>query len=539
MKTNDTPVNQTNTWKKLQEHFTSIKDVTLRELFEQDPERGGELSLEYDKIYLDYSKNRITAETLPLLRQLLDEVDLRSSIDAMFSGEKINAAEDRAVLHIALRSPEEAEINLDGVNVVAEVHKVLKRMTAFAESIRSGSWTGYSDKPIRNIVHIGIGGSEIGPHMASEALREYSDPNLRTYFISNVDPANFFTTTAGLNPEETLFIVASKSFTTVETLTNADSARQWLLEKAPDESAVAKHFVALSTNKQAVADFGIDIANMFEMWDWVGGRYSLMSSVGLVIMTVIGPDNFKAMLEGAHSMDEHFEAAPFEENIPVTLALISLWYSNFFGAETELFVPYSSQLDRFTTYFQQANMESNGKSVTTNGELVEVKTGPIVWGKPGTDAQHTFMQHVHQGRHLIPTDILIFKEPHADINGQHTMLLANALAQAEALAFGKTDEELAEDGVDEKLIPQMRMPGNRPTNTVVIPKLTPYSFGQLIATYEHKIFVQGKIWGINSFDQWGVQLGKELATKVLSELSSGSPGNHDSSTRNLISKLQK
>lgn len=532
-------IDQTAAWKKLLLHFEDIQNLTLRELFSQTPERGQNLTLEHDGIYVDYSKNRLNSETMRLLQEAAQEVDVAAAAKRMFNGEKINTSEDRAVLHIAQRALPDAVIKVDGENVIPKVHAVLKHMAEFSERIRSGEWKGFSGKPIRNVVHIGIGGAEIGPHMACETLANYSQASLNAFFVSNIDPDNFFDSVRGLDPAETLFIISSKSFTTVETLTNALTAKQWVLDAADgDQSVIAKHFVTISTNTEAVREFGIDTDNMFEMWDWVGGRYSLMGATGLIIMIMIGPDNFYEILAGARAIDEHFTTASIEKNIPITLALISTWYSNFFGTETELLVAYSALMDRMTTYLQQANMESNGKSVKADGTSVSVSTGPIIWGKPGTDAQHTFMQHVHQGTHLIPADILIFKESFKDVNGQHTMLIANALAQAEALAFGKTAEELEKDGDSKAVIPHKVMPGNRPSNTIVIPKLTPYTFGQLIAIYEHKIFVQGVLWGIDSFDQWGVQLGKLLATNISDELTGKSTATHDSSTATLINRIK-
>ena len=532
-----TPIDQTDAWKALQAHYEQIKDTHLRDFFAEDDQRGSTFALEHDGVYLDYSKNRLNAETLRLLHELAIQADLRSMIHGMFSGEKINTAEDRAALHVALRSPSDSHMSIDGNDVMPEVTRVLQKMITLAHKIRNGEWLGFSGKPVKNIVHIGIGGSEIGPHMACEALGGYAKEGLTLRFISNVDPANFLAAVQGLAQEETLFIIASKSFTTAETIGNAQTARTWLMSAVGDESAIAKHFVALSTNTEAVATFGIDPENMFEFWDWVGGRYSLMSAIGLSLMIAIGPENFVMMHQGAHSMDEHFRTAPLDRNMPVTLALIGMWYTNFFGTESELFVPYAAPLERFTTYFQQANMESNGKSMRSDGTPVTTRTGPLVWGTPGTDAQHTFMQHVHQGTHLIPAAFILFKEPHQNIDSQHAALLANALAQAEALAFGKTKDELKSDHTDENLIPHKLMPGNRPSNTLLLPKLTPYTLGQLVALYEHKIFVQGALWGINSFDQWGVQLGKHLAETILSELEKGSSGKHDSSTSTLIQKI--
>ncbi len=536
----NTQLQQTKQWDELKKHYADeLAGTRIQSLFADDTDRGSQFAVQAEGIYLDYSKNILTDTTLSLLQNLCEQSKLTDKIADMFTGKKINTTEDRAVLHIAQRAAQDTVIEVDGKNVVSDVYTELEHMSEFASAIRDGSWLGYTGKRIRNVIHIGIGGAEIGPHMAYEALYDYCSPDLKAYFISNVDPANFYEVTDTLDPEETLVIISSKSFTTTETLTNAQSAKDWFLSHAQDESAISKHFVAISTNIETASKFGIDPKNLFTMWDWVGGRYSLMGATGLVIMILIGPDNFRKILDGARSIDNHFQSAPAHENIPIILALISLLYNNFFGAETELITPYSSRLDRFTTYMQQANMESNGKSVTLDGESVDSATGPIVWGKPGTDSQHTFMQHVHQSKRLIPTDIIAFKHAFKDTNGQHTMLIANALAQAEALAFGKDDDALRAEGVPETLIPHKRMPGNIPNNFLLFDTLSPYTLGQLIAIYEHKIFVLGALWNINSFDQWGVQLGKVLAEGILEELHDNrlQKAVHDSSTSNLLKKL--
>ncbi len=526
-------------WKTLKEHFEKVKDTHLRQLFADDPKRGETFSLQFEDIFFDYSKNRITKETLDLLLKLPIAVKLQEAIEAMFTGQKINTTEDRAVLHIALRNRANSPILVDGKDVMPEVNKVLEQMRNFSNNIRSGEWKGYTGKQIKNIVNIGIGGSDLGPVMVYEALKAYSRDatscvsTLR--FISNVDATHFAEQTRDLNPEETLFIIASKTFTTEETMTNAHTAREWLLSTLKDEQAVSKHFVAVSTNTEKIQEFGIDPANMFIFWDWVGGRYSVDSSIGLSVMIALGPENFDKLLDGFNSMDTHFRKTSFEKNMPVILALLGIWYNNFFDAQTYAILPYDQYLHRFPAYLQQANMESNGKSVTKDGQRVTYQTAPIIWGEPGTNGQHAFYQLLHQGTKLVPADFIGFIESLNPIGDHQTKLMANLFAQTEALAFGKTAEELKREGVQEALIPHKTFEGNRPTNTLLIKKLTPYTLGQLIALYEHTIFVQGVIWQINSFDQWGVELGKILAKKILPELEGqGEQLSHDSSTNNLI-----
>jgi glucose-6-phosphate isomerase len=527
-------------WRALEKHYQTTRDLHLRTLFADDPKRGERFTLEAEGLYLDYSKNRITDETLKLLLDLAKEVGLRQRIDAMFSGEKINVTEDRAVLHTALRAPKDEVILVDGSDVVPEVHAVLEKMAAFSERIRSGEWKGYTGKRIRNIINIGIGGSDLGPHMAYDALRYYSDRNLTCRFVSNVDGTDFAEAVHDLNPEETLFIIVSKTFTTLETLTNARSARDWSLKTLKDDQAVAKHFVAVSTNEQEVAKFGIDTANMFGFWDWVGGRYSYDSAVGLSVMVAIGSENFYAMLAGFHSMDEHFRTAPFEQNLPVLLGLIGIWYNNFFGAETVAILPYDQYLERLSAYFQQLDMESNGKHVDLEGNTVNYQTGPIIWGQPGTNGQHAFYQLIHQGTKLIPCDFIGFSQTLNPVKPHHDLLMANFFAQTEALAFGKTPEEVTADGVAAFQVPHRTFEGNRPTNTILGTRLTPNALGKIIALYEHKVFVQGSIWNINSFDQWGVELGKVLANRIIPELESVEEPrlHHDSSTNTLIERYR-
>jgi glucose-6-phosphate isomerase len=520
-------------WKKLQNHFLKQKDIHLKELF-KDAARVNDFTLKACDLMLDYSKNRVDNTTMDLLLQLADSADLRKWIDAMFAGEKINATEDRAVLHIALRSPKNTVLEVDGENVIPKVHAVLDKMTAFSNKIRSGAWKGFTGKPIKNIVNIGIGGSDLGPVMAYEALKPYTQRDLNVRFVSNVDGTHISEALIDLNPEETLFIVASKTFTTQETMTNALSARDWCLKELKDQNAVAKHFVALSTNAEAVSEFGIDTDNMFEFWNWVGGRYSLPSAIGLPVMIAIGPDNFYAFLDGYHKMDQHFKNAPFNENMPVLLALLGIWYNNFFNAETQAILPYDQYLSRFAAYFQQGDMESNGKSVTRSGNKVQWQTGAVIWGEPGTNGQHAFYQLIHQGTKLIPCDFIGFCKSQNPIGDHHVKLMANFFAQTEALAFGKSKEELLEEGVPSELIPHKTFEGNRPTNSIMADKLTPSVLGQLIALYEHKIFVQGVIWDVYSYDQWGVELGKILAKKILPELNSDSKLDHDPSTNALI-----
>jgi glucose-6-phosphate isomerase len=541
-----TPITETPEWQALEAHFLDHRRDHLRDLFATEPDRGTTLVAEAGDLFLDYSKNRLTAETIALLVDLANAAGLRTRIDAMFAGERINVTEDRAVLHIALRAPSSEHIVVDGVDVVQAVHEVLGKMGIFAERIRSGAWTGYTGKPIRNVINIGIGGSDLGPAMAYEALRDYSDRTRTFRFVSNVDGTDIWEATADLDPEETLFIVCSKTFTTLETLTNAASARDWLLRSLHDPAAIAKHFVAVSTNAKAVAAFGIDTANMFEFWDWVGGRYSYPSAIGLSLMVAIGPSAFADMLRGFHLMDVHFKTAPFERNLPVLLGLIGVWYINFFGAETQAILPYNQYLSKLSAYLQQLDMESNGKSVTLAGSSVDWKTGPIVWGQPGTNGQHAFYQLIHQGTRLIPCDFIGFLEPNHDVGDHHDLLMANFFAQTEALAFGKTKAQVEADEIPVHQVPHRTFEGNRPTNTLVASKLTPHVLGQLIATYEHKVFTQGTIWQINSFDQWGVELGKVLAMRIVPELQGPSSEGgvepslaHDSSTNALIRRYRR
>lgn len=527
-------------WNKLSTHYAHIHTKHLRDLFAEDPQRGERLTLEVEGIYFDYSKNRISDETIQLLVELAQERGLRERIDAMFSGEKINTTENRAVLHVALRAPRDATIMVDGVNVVPEVHAVLDKMATFADQVRSGAWKGYTGKPIKNIVNIGIGGSDLGPVMAYEALKHYSRRDLVFRFVSNIDGTDFVEATHDLDPSETLFLVASKTFTTLETMTNAHSARAWLLASLKDEEAIAKHFVAISTNAKEVAKFGIDTANMFGFWDWVGGRYSMDSAIGLSTMIAIGPDGFREMLAGFHAMDEHFRNAPFAQNLPVLMGLLNIWYTNFFGAETVAVLPYDQYLKRFPAYLQQLTMESNGKSVTIDGARVDYQTGAIYWGEPGTNGQHSFYQLIHQGTKLIPADFIAFCQSLNPLGQHHHLLMANVFAQTEALAFGKSADEVRAEGTREELVPHRTFEGNRPTNTLLLDKLTPAALGKLIALYEHSVFVQGVIWNIDSFDQWGVELGKVLANKIAPELQSESEPNlqHDSSTNALIRRYR-
>jgi len=541
MTTGTAPLTARPAWRALQAHHEKVRDLHLRTLFEQDPKRGERLTAEAEGLYLDYSKNRITDETLDLLMQLAEESGLRARIDAMFAGEKINVTENRAVLHVALRAPRGTSIVVDGENVVPQVHAVLDKMSAFAERVRSGAWKGHTGRRIRNVINIGIGGSDLGPVMAYEALRHYSDRAMTFRFVSNVDGTDFVEATRDLDPAETLFIVSSKTFTTLETMTNAQSARAWSLGGlGGDVAAVAKHFVAVSTNAQKVAEFGIDTANMFGFWDWVGGRYSMDSAIGLSTMVAIGPDGFRAMLDGFHRMDEHFRTAPFERNVPVLMGLLSLWYNDFFGAQTVAVLPYEQYLKRFAAYLQQLTMESNGKHVTFEGVEVTYPTGPIYWGEPGTNGQHSFYQLIHQGTRLIPCDFIAFTTPLNPLGPHHDILVANVLAQTEALAFGKTREQVEAEGTPARLVPPRVFEGNRPSNTIWADQLTPESLGQLVALYEHAVFTQGVIWGIDSFDQWGVELGKVLAQRIIPELVSQSEPalGHDSSTNNLIRRYR-
>ena len=528
-------------WKALEEHQKKMRDVSLRDLFADDPGRGERMTAEAAGIFLDYSKNRITNETLKLLIDLAEQSGLSARIDAMFLGEKINVTENRAVLHVALRAPKSETISVDGQNVVPEVHAVLDKMADFSRRVRDGHWKGYSGKRIKTIVNIGIGGSDLGPVMAYEALKHYSDRALTFRFVSNIDSTDLVEATIDLDPAETLFIVSSKTFTTLETMTNAHSARDWLLKGfGGDVKAVSKHFVAVSTNASKVAEFGIDTANMFEFWDWVGGRYSMDSAIGLSTMIAIGPENFRAMLDGFHEMDEHFRSAPFERNLPVLMALLTVWYTNFFGAETIAVLPYEQYLKRFPAYLQQLTMESNGKHVTLGGIEVDYQTGPIYWGEPGTNGQHSFYQLMHQGTRLIPCDFIAFEQPLNPLGRHHDMLLANVFAQAEALAFGKTSEEVKAEGTPDWLVPHRTFEGNRPSNTILMDRLTPAALGRLVALYEQNVFTQGVIWDIDSFDQWGVELGKVLAQRIIPQLEAqpGTELRHDSSTNNLIGRYR-
>ncbi len=540
MTTSVAPLTDRPAWKALAKHFRDVQSLHLRQLFADDPRRGEQLTAEAEGVYLDYSKNRVTAETLSLLVQLANESGLAERIEAMFTGEKINATEKRAVLHVALRAPRGESIVVDGQNVVPEVHAVLDKMAAFSDRVRSGEWKGHSGKRIKNVVNIGIGGSDLGPVMAYEALRHYSQRDMTFRFVSNVDGTDIAEATRDLDPHETLFIVASKTFTTLETLTNAHSARKWLLDTLGDEKAVAKHFVAVSTNAAEVAKFGIDTANMFEFWDWVGGRYSYDSAIGLSLMVAIGPPNFRDLLAGFHAMDVHFRTTPFERNLPVLLALLGIWYNNFFGAQTVAILPYDHYLGRFSAYLQQLDMESDGKHVTLDGNAVDYQTGPIVWGTPGTNGQHAYYQLIHQGTKLIPCDFIGFCQTLNPLGKHHDLLMANFFAQTEALAMGKTANEVRADGVPTFQIPHRTFTGNHPTNTLLLDKLTPAALGKLVAMYEHKIFVQGTVWHINSFDQWGVELGKVLANRIVPELESAETPQlqHDSSTNSLITRYR-
>src|ERR1700677_2707173 len=529
-------------WKALAAHYEQVRNRHLRQLFADDPARGKRLSVEAVGLYLDYSKNRITDETLKLLFDLAKESGLSERREAMFRGDKINITENRAVLHVALRAPKGASILVDGKNVVPEVHAVLDAMSAFSERIRSGRWTGHSGKRIRNVINVGIGGSDLGPVMAYEALKHYSQRDLTFRFVSNVDGTDFAEAVLGLDPQETLFIISSKTFTTLETMTNAHTARSWLLAGlGNDESSVGKHFVAISTNAAEVKKFGIDTANMFGFWDWVGGRYSMDSAIGLSTMLAVGPDNFRSMLDGFHEMDEHFRTAPFEQNLPVILGLLAVWYNDFFGAQTAAVLPYEQYLKRFPAYLQQLTMESNGKSVTLDGTKVGCDTGPIYWGEPGTNGQHSFYQLIHQGTRLIPCDFIGFGKSLNPLGRHHDMLMANVFAQTEALAFGKSAEQVKAEGTPDWLVPHRVFEGNRPSNTILAEELTPEVLGKLIALYEHSVFTQGTIWNIDSFDQWGVELGKVLAQRIIPELESESEPalKHDSSTNTLINRYRK
>ena len=536
------PLAERQEWKSLAAHYQKVRELHLRKLFADDPKRGERMTAEAVGLYLDYSKNRITDETLKLLVQLADESGLRERIDSMFRGEKINVTENRAVLHVALRAPTDESIVVDGENVVPQVHAVLDKMADFSNRVRSGVWKGHTGKRIRNVINIGIGGSDLGPVMAYEALKHYGERTMTFRFVSNVDGTDFAEAVQDLAPAETLFIISSKTFTTLETMTNAHTAREWLLAGlGGDEDSVAKHFVAVSTNAAEVAKFGIDTDNMFGFWDWVGGRYSMDSAIGLSTMLAIGPDNFRAMLDGFHQMDEHFRTAPFERNLPVLMGLLAVWYNDFFGAQTVAVLPYEQYLKRFPAYLQQLTMESNGKHVIVDGNNVAYDTGPIYWGEPGTNGQHSFYQLIHQGTRLIPCDFIAFNKTLNPLGRHHDLLLANVFAQTEALAFGKTPEEVKADDTPDWLVPHRVFEGNRPSNTILADRLTPETLGKLVALYEHSVFTQGVIWNIDSFDQWGVELGKVLAQRIIAEVESeAEPAlSHDSSTNNLIRRYRK
>jgi glucose-6-phosphate isomerase len=534
------PLRERKAWQALERNHAEIGQQHLRELFATDPTRGERLTAEAEGLYLDYSKNRVTDETMRLLVELAEESGLAQRRDAMFAGEHINVSEDRAVLHVALRMPESASLVVDGTDVVAEVHEVLRRMRAFAEKVRSGEWKGYTGKPIRNVINVGIGGSDLGPVMAYEALKHYSDRDMTFRFVSNVDSTDFVEATRDLAPDETLFIISSKTFGTLETLTNARSARDWIVGALGSEDAVAKHFVAVSTNAEKVTAFGIDTANMFGFWDWVGGRYSMDSAIGLSTMIAIGPDNFGEMLAGFHAMDEHFRTAPLAQNLPVIMGLLCVWYGDFFDAQTVGVMPYDQYLKRFPAYLQQLTMESNGKHVTLTGQRVDYQTGAVFWGEPGTNGQHSFYQLIHQGTKLIPVDLIGFAKSLNPLGKHHDILSSNVFAQAQALAFGKTEEEVRAEGTPENVVPHRVMEGNRPTNVLLADVLTPRLLGTLIALYEHSVFTQGTIWQIDSFDQWGVELGKALANQIAPELESATEPalSHDSSTNTLIRRYR-
>jgi glucose-6-phosphate isomerase len=534
------PLRERKAWQALERHHAEIGNRHLRELFAADPGRGERLTAEAEGIYLDYSKNRVTDETMRLLVELAEESAVPQRRDAMFAGEHINVSEDRAVLHVALRMPENEHLIVDGQDVVAEVHQVLRRMRAFSDKVRSGEWTGYTGKRIRNVINVGIGGSDLGPVMAYEALRHYSDRNMTFRFVSNVDSTDFVEATRDLAADETLFIISSKTFGTLETLTNAQSARDWVVGELGSENAVAKHFVAVSTNAEKVAAFGIDTDNMFGFWDWVGGRYSMDSAIGLSTMIAIGPDNFDQMLAGFHAMDEHFRTAPLAQNLPVIMGLLCVWYGEFFGAQTVGVMPYDQYLKRFPAYLQQLTMESNGKHVTLTGERVDYQTGAVFWGEPGTNGQHSFYQLIHQGTKLIPVDLIGFAQSLNPLRNHHDILSSNVFAQAQALAFGKTEEEVRAEGTPEHVVPHRVMEGNRPTNVLLTEVLTPRLLGTLVALYEHSVFTQGAIWNIDSFDQWGVELGKALANQIAPELEAEQEPElkHDSSTNTLIRRYR-
>jgi glucose-6-phosphate isomerase len=534
-----TPLTERPAWKALLAHNQRLRATSLRDLFAQDPARGERLAFEAEGLYFDYSKQRVTDETLRLLVQLAEESGLRARIEAMFRGEKINVTENRAVLHVALRAPKGESIVVDGEDVVPQVHAVLDKMAAFADQIRSGAWLGHSGKRIRNVINIGIGGSDLGPVMAYEALKDYSQRNMTFRFVSNVDGDEFYEATRDLAPEETLFVISSKTFTTLETMTNAHTAREWLLRSLGDEEAVARHFVAVSTNTEEVTKFGIDPANMFVFWDWVGGRYSMDSAIGLSTMLATGPENFRAMLAGFRAIDEHFRTTPFERNIPALMGLLAIWYGDFFGAQTAAVLPYSAYMKRFPAYLQQLTMESNGKHVTLSGAKVNYQTGAIYWGEPGTNGQHSFYQLIHQGTELIPADFIGFTRALHPLGNHQDLLVANLIAQTEALAFGKTVEESKAEGTPDWLAPHRTFTGNRPTTTLLAERLDPETLGKLVALYEHSVFTQGTIWEIDSFDQWGVELGKALATRIIPELSSSDDAlKHDSSTNTLIRRYR-
>jgi glucose-6-phosphate isomerase len=539
--TTTAPLGERAAWKALGQHYAQIRNLHLRQLFAEDARRGERFTVEALGLHLDYSKNRITDETRRLLLELAEESGLKEGIEAMFRGDKINLTENRAVLHVALRSTPDQVITVDGVNVVPEVHAVLDRMGAFANRLRSGDWKGFTGKRIRNVINIGIGGSDLGPVMAYEALRHYSQRDLTFRFVSNVDGTDFAEAIRDLNADETLFIVSSKTFTTLETMTNANTARQWTLKALADEKAIASHFVAVSTNAGAVSKFGIDTANMFGFWDWVGGRYSMDSAIGLSTMIAIGPENFRQLLAGFHAMDDHFRTTPFERNLPVLMGLLAVWYNDFFDAQTVAVLPYEQYLKRFPAYLQQLTMESNGKLVTVDGRTVDYQTGPIFWGEPGTNGQHSFYQLIHQGTKLIPCDFIGFFKTLNPLGRHHDLLMSNVFAQAEALAFGKTPDQVRAEGTAEWLIPHRTFEGNRPSNTILAEELTPEMLGKLVALYEHSVFVQGMIWQIDSFDQWGVELGKVLANRIIPELESPAEPElkHDSSTNALIRLYRK
>jgi len=534
------PLRELSSWAALERHHAAIRDLHLRDLFAGDPARGERLAAEGAGLYLDYSKNRVTDDTLRLLLSLADESGLAERREAMFRGERINTTEDRSVLHVALRMPKSASLVVEGRDVVADVHEVLDRMAAFSDRVRSGAWTGHTGKPIRNVVNIGIGGSDLGPVMAYEALRHYTRRDLTFRFVSNVDSTDFVEATRDLSAEETLFVVSSKTFTTLETMTNARSARAWALATLGDEAAVAKHFVAVSTNAEEVSSFGIDRGNMFGFWDWVGGRYSMDSAIGLSTMLAVGSERFRELLAGFHAMDEHFRTAPHERNLPVLLGLLCVWYGDFFGAQTAGVMPYEQYLKRFPAYLQQLTMESNGKHVTLDGRPVDYETGAVFWGEPGTNGQHSFYQLIHQGTKLIPVDLIGFSRTSNPLGDHHDLLLANVFAQAEALAFGKTEAEVRAEGTPERVVPHRVFEGNRPTNVILAEELTPFALGTLVALYEHSVFTQGTIWQIDSFDQWGVELGKALAQRIVPELTAEAEPElaHDSSTNALIRRYR-